>query len=209
MVGPDHLLISVVWNDRKYDRRGMGRVMIDCIRRRSDFRAVAWSSPVFVSNLPAAAGVPTDNHNQSLFGASGWPAVRLQANVVLQGSNLEKRHTRRHIQRGDINIRKMLWNGPALPIVVLVRMCQPVVEARSNQLTQIIRGERRKIEKYIVAWRNPLLKNSMRIPAQVVAECVLCHTSSPEFTEHLFERTALVNPAVVIIAARYHGANPC
>jgi hypothetical protein len=89
MVGPDHLLISVVWNDRKYDRRGMGRVMIDCIRRRSDFRAVAWSSPVFVSNLPAAAGVPTDNHNQSLFGASGWPAVRLQANVVLQGSTLK------------------------------------------------------------------------------------------------------------------------
>src|SRR6185369_16849606 len=74
-----------------------------------------WSK-VNVSDLPSASRVPANDYNQSLIGASSRPAMRLEADIVLQRSALKNVVPCRYMQCRNINIGKMFWNGPALPI---------------------------------------------------------------------------------------------
>ena len=92
----------------------------------------------------------------------------------------------------------MIFDGPLLPVVVIIRMRQPIREIRRQALR--FRRFQHGIPPQGQNLRPP---NGVAARFQAPPHGVFRQTRGPRFVEPLLERTALVRPAVVIIRRRH------
>ena len=108
------------------------------------------AAKIHVSDFAAVAGMTADRHQQvlSLAGrlASG---PRPQAHVIADGTALKNVIPGGDAQNRDGDIRVVIFNRPAFPIIVVARMREPVEEIGSERAGQVGSAKLGKIEQGI------------------------------------------------------------
>ena len=176
--------------------------------RRSKFERVI--AEFDVADAAPEAGVPANLHQQALaFAGLVRSAVRLDSHVIPQCAGQKNVVPAADVKSRDLNVRKMLLDGPLLPIPVVVGMREPIKIIRS-QLGRGVgaRWKRGVIEGRIVSERkHGCAQQRVCVFRDPSPHRVRGELRRPILIEPLFKRSALICPAVVIIAGRDHRAD--
>ena len=94
---------------------------------------LGFRAEIHVADFAAAAGVAADDDEQALALAGFFAAaVGFDADVIAQRAAKENVVPRGDVQCGHVNVREMVFNGDALPIVVIGGMGKPIEKVRSE-----------------------------------------------------------------------------
>ena len=150
-----------------------------------------------------------DRHQQVLSLAGRLAsAPRPQAHVIADGTALKNVIPGGNAQNRDGDIRVVIFNRPAFPIIVVARMREPVEEIGSERARKIRSAKLGKIEQRIAGKRERRHSlGGIGFGRHLAVERILRQTGSPRLVEPLLEGPALVSPALVIVAGRDHRAN--
>src|SRR5882672_327601 len=85
-----------------------------------------------LADFPPITGVSTNNHQQSLSRPRCLSSTRSDAAVIAERSSLKNVIPGGHGQSGDVNVGVVLFDRPALPVLVVIGMSQPVEKIRSQ-----------------------------------------------------------------------------
>ena len=84
-----------------------------------------------IANVAAATRVAADDDQKALVLAGRFVAgVIAQSLIIAEGTALKDVVPGGYMQRRNLDIGKVIFNRPTLPIIVVVRMRQPVQEIR-------------------------------------------------------------------------------
>ena len=126
-------------HDKKLYRLGMGKIVGNILKEivvpaQSSFILVKWSggAEVDVADLAAGTAVPP-NRNQEMLSAARdiVRPMKLYSDIVAQRSAQKNVIPGSDRQRGYADVSEMILDRPALPIVVIVGVGQPVEKIRS------------------------------------------------------------------------------
>ena len=147
--GPIFLLAPLVrsHNEKSYGlgmREIVGHVLEEkVVPAQRSFIFIKWGgrAKIYIADLAAGAGVPADRDHEMLSAARGFVlAMQLHSDVVAQRSAEKNVVPRRDRQRGYADVGIVILNGPALPILVIAGMGQPVEKVRSQRMQQVCIG---------------------------------------------------------------------
>ena len=150
-----------------------------------------------------------DHHQQPLSRPRPNSAMVANPSVIAQRPSLKNVIPRSDRESGNVDVGVVLFDRPAFPIVVVIRMSQPVEEIGRERVRGVKRRRRiGKIEQRIAGERKlPHSGQSVCVLRDGSIEGVLRQARRPRFVEPLFEGAALVSPSVVVIAGGDHGAD--
>ena len=89
------------------------------------------------ADVAATAGVTADHDEQMLPGACGFIAgVRFEAEIVAQRATLEDVVPGGDGERGNLDVLEVFFDGPLLPVAVVVSVRCPVEEVGRDELSE-------------------------------------------------------------------------
>ena len=90
-----------------------------------------------VADVAATSGVTADHDEQVLPGACGFIAcVRFEAEIVAQRATLKDVVPGGDSERGNLDVLKVFFDGPLLPVAVVVSVRCPVEEVGRDELSE-------------------------------------------------------------------------
>src|SRR6516165_9500612 len=93
----------------------------------------SFDAKVYFADFAALAGVAADDNQEALALAGFFRgSVLFHADKVVQRTAKENVIPGRDVQRGNANFCVMFFNGPALPVIVVRRVREPIEVIRSN-----------------------------------------------------------------------------
>ncbi len=170
---------------------------------------VGLGAEVEFTDMARAPGVAANNDEEAL-AVTGFcgGGVRFQTNIVTQraaeknvvpGSDVQSRHA---------NIRVATFDGDALPILVVVGMREPTEEIGRKNGRGGGRSGSGETENGITGeWERVFRPAGVGEFSDFAIEAVLCETGGPRFVEPLLKSSALIGPAIVIVAGGDNGTN--
>src|SRR5260370_11236394 len=158
------------------------------------------------AHLPAArlSSVPSDRNHQPLPVPRRFRArLRLQPHIIFQRAAKKNVVPRAYVVYRHLDLRVMVFDRQLLPVLVEIRIRQPILEIRRDPFPG------RRFEHRVGNQRQHL-RPAQRIVVffRAPTHGVFRQSARPRFVEPLLERPALIRPPVMIIRRRHVRANP-
>ena len=128
--------------------------------------------------------------------------VGLQSHVIAQRAALKDVVPGGDGQRGNLNVRVVLFNRPLLPVTVVSGMIEPILKVRRQGVRQsrAVLSELDVEDRKLAQRQNRAADQGIRCLAESVRLKVSCgQRRGPGFVEPLLECAALIGPVLVIV----------
>jgi hypothetical protein len=165
-----------------------------------------------LADLAALSGMAANRDEEFLALACFFGGgTRFEPRVIAERAAEENIVPGGDVERGDADIGVVLFYGPTFPVIIVGGMHQPIEEIGGDDGGGSVRDRSRiEIENWVRGEGKCVdFPGRTENVLKLMGEGVRGEPGGPRFVEPLLEGTALVCPAIVIIAGSDHRADAC